>query len=67
MLAGVLEPNPTNRAIKGIITMNQNEKKQISQAASHFGRMGGSALVKKRGKKHMKKIGKSGAAIRWGK
>ncbi len=41
--------------------------KKVSEEASAFGRLGGRALVRKRGKAYMKKIAKRGAEARWGK
>lgn len=41
-------------------------KQKRKSIASELGRRGGLAIVRKRGKKYMKKIGKLGAAARWG-
>jgi len=41
--------------------------KQIKELASEYGRRGGIAMFKKLGKKHMSRMGKKGAAIRWAK
>jgi hypothetical protein len=37
-----------------------------SKAAAQLGRIGGNNLVKKMGKKHMKKISQMGLKARWG-
>lgn len=41
------------------------KRSKASKAASAMGRLGGRALVKKRGKSHMSEIGKMGAKARW--
>lgn len=38
-----------------------------SKAASEFGRIGGLAIAKKRGKTYMRELGRKGAEARWGK
>lgn len=43
------------------------QKEKMPMTASEMGKKGSSALLKKRGSKHMRKIGKAGAEARWGK
>ena len=45
--------------------MTKEKNKTKESAAVELGRLGGKAVVKKRGKAYMKKIGKRGAKIRW--
>ncbi len=45
---------------------NKKITKKEREAFAIVGRMGGKATVKKKGRKHMSKIGKLGARARWG-
>lgn len=47
--------------------MKNTEKKQINEAASALGKLGGMALVKKRGKGYMKEISRKGVQARLNK
>lgn len=51
--------------------MTKQKTKKISEvekaAFSTIGRIGGTATMKKHGKKHMSEIGKKGAKKRWAK
>lgn len=64
------EPNPTSittqREYQNIMSKIKI-KKTLNSLAFDWGRRGGKALVKKRGKAYMKRIGKVGAKKRWSK
>lgn len=48
-------------------TVKKRTISSSSEAASAFGRLGGRAIAKKRGKSYMQEIGRKGAEARWGK
>jgi len=45
--------------------VSKNKNINVKEAATYFGRLGGKALYKKRGKAHMRKLGKRSARVRW--
>jgi len=48
------------------MTTKKTKNKKVSKLASEFGRLGGRALVKKRGTAYMQEISKKAVKARWG-
>lgn len=49
------------------IMSKKTSKKKSNLTASELGKLGGKAVVKKFGKRHMSKLAHRGAEARWGK
>lgn len=65
-----LEPNPADPSLQDVTQIRmkkESTKTERKIMATELGSRGGKAIVRKRGKDYMKKIGRIGAKKRWNK